>query len=344
MVKLNLKIMSGAKEGQQLTLNNNETKTIGRSPDAGWSFQDDGHMSSIHCELRNVDGCVEVIDRQSTNKTWLNEQPVLTVTKLKNGDSLRVGKTVFAVMLLVDAEIVDDKRKHRSPIEASVEAQKDPRRPSINPITDSSFIPKNRELEKELVAELNSRLRRMEKMNPYGSSKNMDVVIDQLQRKKSLRFIVHFQKIRIETPDALKEVRPVYQGIPGASTHLPVVLNHAAWKSPTMRDLSGRLNSNDALMALVSSSDEALDQRIDEITSQGACGYSQAGGFFGWCWPSAFLSIADNLGIGDWSDKLGQSIEGVLFFAPNSSATLVAYADRDLVQLLLKMGFKEAGE
>lgn len=108
-VKLLLTAISGSREGKTFTIEANECITFGRTNASHWSFEDDGHMSSIHFEVEHRGSDAEVRDRGSTNGTWLNNQKIL-IEKLREGDRLRAGKTVLTVEFvqpLVAAELVD---------------------------------------------------------------------------------------------------------------------------------------------------------------------------------------------------------------------------------------------
>lgn len=108
-MKLLLTAISGSREGKTFTIEANECITFGRTNASHWSFEDDGHMSSIHFEVENRGSDAEVRDRGSTNGTWLNNQKIL-IEKLREGDRVRAGKTVLTVEFvqpLVSAELVD---------------------------------------------------------------------------------------------------------------------------------------------------------------------------------------------------------------------------------------------
>ena len=67
--------------------------TIGRSLDNDIVLPDDP-VSAEHCRLERRDDGWRLIDRGSTNKTWLNGQPTGEAT-LRDGDQIRVGLTTF---------------------------------------------------------------------------------------------------------------------------------------------------------------------------------------------------------------------------------------------------------
>ncbi|MEZ6138220.1 MAG: FHA domain-containing protein [Pirellulaceae bacterium] len=107
-MKLLLTAISGSREGKTFTIEPNKCLTFGRTSASDWSFEDDGHMSSVHFEVANLGDSAEVRDRGSTNGTWLNNQKIQS-QKLREGDRLRAGKTVLTVEFmqpLVQAEVV----------------------------------------------------------------------------------------------------------------------------------------------------------------------------------------------------------------------------------------------
>ncbi len=95
-MKLLLTAISGSREGESFTIEANECITFGRTAASNWSFEDDGHMSSMHFEVENTGAEAEVRDLGSTNGTWLNNQRIQH-QKLREGDRLRAGKTVLTV-------------------------------------------------------------------------------------------------------------------------------------------------------------------------------------------------------------------------------------------------------
>lgn len=67
--------------------------TIGRSVDADIVLLDE-RASRIHCGVRLWDGDFYIKDLKSRNGTWVNNHKV-DVAKLKAGDVIRVGSTIF---------------------------------------------------------------------------------------------------------------------------------------------------------------------------------------------------------------------------------------------------------
>jgi len=68
--------------------------TIGRSPEADVVVLDE-KSSRIHCGIRLWDGEFYIKDLKSRNGTYVNGQRI-DVAKLKAGDQIRLGSTVFA--------------------------------------------------------------------------------------------------------------------------------------------------------------------------------------------------------------------------------------------------------
>lgn len=95
-MKLLLTAISGSREGKSFTIEPHQSMTFGRTSASTWSFEDDGHMSSIHFEVENLGSHGEVRDRGSTNGTWLNNIKI-NRESLREGDRIRAGKTVLTV-------------------------------------------------------------------------------------------------------------------------------------------------------------------------------------------------------------------------------------------------------
>lgn len=85
---------------------------IGRE-DAGLTI-DDEEISRRHAILRTHAEGVEVEDLGSRNGTFVNGQRIATATRLAGGDSLKLGRSVFAIELSRAAATV------ASPVQATV--------------------------------------------------------------------------------------------------------------------------------------------------------------------------------------------------------------------------------
>ena len=70
-------------------------KTVGRATGADF-IVDVALVSRLHCRLTATEGHVEVVDLESTNGTFVNDQKVERAN-LANGDRLRVGRVEMTV-------------------------------------------------------------------------------------------------------------------------------------------------------------------------------------------------------------------------------------------------------
>jgi hypothetical protein len=71
--------------------------TVGRSPEMDLSIPWDGEISGLHAELQCLGGEWALVDDGlSTNGTYVNGQRINGRTRLRNGDLIRIGRTVLA--------------------------------------------------------------------------------------------------------------------------------------------------------------------------------------------------------------------------------------------------------
>jgi len=71
--------------------------TVGRRPDMDLALAWDPEVSGLHAELTSLSGEWTVVDDGlSTNGTFVNERRVAGRVRLRDGDRLRVGRTVLA--------------------------------------------------------------------------------------------------------------------------------------------------------------------------------------------------------------------------------------------------------
>ena len=71
-------------------------KTVGRAPRADFVV-DAALVSRLHCRLTATDGAIEVVDLDSTNGTYVNDQRVEKTATVSSGDRLRVGRIELKV-------------------------------------------------------------------------------------------------------------------------------------------------------------------------------------------------------------------------------------------------------
>ena len=70
-------------------------KTVGRAPRADFIL-DVALVSRLHCRLTASDDQVEVVDLESTNGTFVNDQRI-EKAQLAAGDRLRIGRVELTV-------------------------------------------------------------------------------------------------------------------------------------------------------------------------------------------------------------------------------------------------------
>jgi hypothetical protein len=74
-----------------------ETHTVGRGPETDLSIEWDAEVSRVHALLQNVGGELAVVDDGlSTNGTFVNGQRIGGRQRLRDGDRIRVGRTLIA--------------------------------------------------------------------------------------------------------------------------------------------------------------------------------------------------------------------------------------------------------
>lgn len=71
------------------------TKTLGRAPRADFVLEA-ALVSRLHCRLTATDSTIDVVDLDSTNGTYINDQRVRNGT-LASGDRLKVGRIEMTI-------------------------------------------------------------------------------------------------------------------------------------------------------------------------------------------------------------------------------------------------------
>ncbi len=93
---LRLKVVSSNGRGRVFDLG--EELTVGRAPACGVALEEDTFASKLHARVYRRDKEVCVEDLGSTNGTYLNSERISAPTRLRRGDRLQVGQTVFEVV------------------------------------------------------------------------------------------------------------------------------------------------------------------------------------------------------------------------------------------------------
>ena len=71
------------------------TKTLGRAPRADFVLEA-ALVSRLHCRLTATDNTIDVVDLDSTNGTYINDQRVRNGS-LSNGDRLKIGRVEMTI-------------------------------------------------------------------------------------------------------------------------------------------------------------------------------------------------------------------------------------------------------
>jgi len=90
-----LSITSGPRAGERVLVPPGEVRTVGRTIASDVAVEDN-FMSGIHFELHNFGTYIELRDRNSTNKTFVNHSAQMRCT-VTPGDIIRAGKTLFSL-------------------------------------------------------------------------------------------------------------------------------------------------------------------------------------------------------------------------------------------------------
>jgi len=70
-------------------------KTVGRAPRADFVVEA-ALVSRLHCRLTATDNVIDVVDLDSTNGTYINNQRIRNGT-LANGDRLKIGRVEMTI-------------------------------------------------------------------------------------------------------------------------------------------------------------------------------------------------------------------------------------------------------
>ena len=97
-VQLTITILSGVRAGHRIVLSPGDSLKFGRTTKAEIVVADDPTMSSLHCEVQcREEGC-RVVDLNSRNGLFVNNEQVAQA-ELRDGDRWRAGRTFFGVAI-----------------------------------------------------------------------------------------------------------------------------------------------------------------------------------------------------------------------------------------------------
>ena len=90
-----LDVVTGVGAGQKITVREGQTLSIGRTNKSDVAIPDD-YMSGLHFAVECGPGGCRVLDRQSSNGTFLNESRIHEAM-IASGDKIRAGQSTFVV-------------------------------------------------------------------------------------------------------------------------------------------------------------------------------------------------------------------------------------------------------
>lgn len=100
-----LEIRSGSAAGKAIALRRGESVTVGRAAGkAEFALAEDTFMSGLHFAVQCSASSCRVVDRKSSNGTFLNGAKIQDAM-LANGDEIKAGKTVFHVKIVADEKL-----------------------------------------------------------------------------------------------------------------------------------------------------------------------------------------------------------------------------------------------
>ncbi|MEE4377881.1 MAG: FHA domain-containing protein [Candidatus Competibacteraceae bacterium] len=122
---ITLKVIDGGLAGQQFQFNENTACTIGRAKDCDIQIPSDEQeqfISRYHCALDINPPMASLQDLQSKNGTFVNNRKIgPEPLKLRNGDKIKLGRTVFQVEIRNTAEEAPATKIFKAPDEAATQ-------------------------------------------------------------------------------------------------------------------------------------------------------------------------------------------------------------------------------
>src|SRR5208282_2910144 len=98
-----LETKAGPLAGRQIPLIAGQAVVVGRAEGrTGFAVPDDKQMSGVHFAVEYGPSGCRVIDKGSTNGTFLNGARIRDAMVLANGDEIKAGMTTFVVRIVPD--------------------------------------------------------------------------------------------------------------------------------------------------------------------------------------------------------------------------------------------------
>lgn len=101
-MQVDLEIQSGPLAGKVIRVKPGQPLTVGRTPRSVLALPQDTFLSGIHFAVESTASDCRVVDRDSTNGTFLNRARI-TEAVLRDGDEISAGRTVFKVRITENA-------------------------------------------------------------------------------------------------------------------------------------------------------------------------------------------------------------------------------------------------
>lgn len=133
-----LQIKAGPLAGKTISLASGESVVIGRASErAQFAVPHDNLMSGVHFAVEyGLDGC-RLVDKKSTNGTYLNGARIREAMLLANGDEIKSGQTVFVVGIAPDVLASTPSSGPRAAVFNSVAVPRQPHAPANNTSSSS---------------------------------------------------------------------------------------------------------------------------------------------------------------------------------------------------------------
>jgi len=163
-------------------------------------------------------------------------------------------------------------------------------------------------------------------------------IITRLAEREPVSVVVHFQKIGMKTPYNLRS-SPVFPEIK-SDEYMPVIIEAKEWLVNDCQMLGSRLQESDGLMVVVTSTSLEAVELLQKLVQRAVPGFSESGGFLGWCWPSQLHAIAARMSDAALAELMGESILGFVFRGPLGDSCLQAIAKKELLVHLESLGFE----
>ena len=211
----------------------------------------------------------------------------------------------------------EEVRRNSSPIESIDETYDEPEDSGNRPLSSPNHSPMNFEsFGSPLIEEGNSGdsapqtglLVRLKSPSTAG----IWSLISKVSQLHATKVVVHFKKISALIPNGL-EVEPVFKEISDSQNYMPVIVDGKEWLRRDLVTITERLAMADGLMMMVGENPSSLLDQLQVLSQRGVPGFSEEGGFLGWCWPSQWHAIGQHLNEMELRALMGTSIHGVIY-------------------------------